>query len=222
MATATKNPLSTNQQRFAYEVARGTGLDWRVVEAWVLAENGPDGNPLNIGPGRNYGSVDKAANATISLLHTSIYSAVLKSGKGSADQQLAAITSSPWDAGHYAGAGGSTPGTLLRGTYARLSGSPAPTISGSHSQAFPGAKYVAGAADAAAGDTQLASSETGLSGWAGQLTGWVENKAAYGLAYVLLGGMAVALILIGLSRASGITPRSVLAARAGAGGGIPY
>ena len=99
---------------FSQAVAKGTGLSTRVVAAWCLAEGGPDDNPLNIGPGQHFGSVSGAANATVKLLHTSLYKGVIASAGKSDKSQIHAIVLSPWCpgcAGYEA---------LLLGTYARV------------------------------------------------------------------------------------------------------
>lgn len=57
---------------FSAEVAKGTGLDFFTIEGWVAAEGGPPGNPLNIGPGSDYGTEHGAAVATINLLQKGI------------------------------------------------------------------------------------------------------------------------------------------------------
>lgn len=88
-------------ERFAWEVGGATGLNLIVIQCWVIAEGGPIDNPLNIGPGRHYGSLDSAALATIRVLHQSNMSMILDAkGKGP-DAQIEAIKASPWDAGHY-------------------------------------------------------------------------------------------------------------------------
>jgi hypothetical protein len=202
VAASTKpNPLTKDQQRFAYIVARGSGLSWKVVEAWVLAEQGPNGNPLNIGPGRDYGSPDKAAEATIKTLRDPRYKPVILSQKGSDTDQLRAIAASPWDANHYRGAGGSQ-GSLLLGTYKRVTGTPPPGISGT-TLSIPGGPSV----HVGGGDGIL---------------GGVENVGVKLLAYAVLSGVAVSLFVIGASRATGIAPAEFSALRADRRGAVPF
>lgn len=107
--------VSENQARFVILVTAGTKLSPKVIAAWVLAEGGPDDNPLNIGPGNHYGSVEGGAKATVSLLHTSLYKGVLASAGKSDTEQIHAIAQSPWCP--------NCPGyeALLLGTLARVS-----------------------------------------------------------------------------------------------------
>lgn len=88
---------------FSAEVAKGTGLDFYTVEGWIAAEGGPTGNPLNLNPGRNYGSQHAAAVATIQNLKTPIYHGVMDAAHASyknKDAELVAeahaIAYSPW------------------------------------------------------------------------------------------------------------------------------
>jgi hypothetical protein len=221
-ATTSKPPgLSAAKQRFAYIVSRGTGLDWRVVEAWILVENGPDNNPLNAVPGKDYGSPDKAAAATITALRDSRYRPVINATEGSATDQLAAIARSPWNDPKAPGSlSQSGYLTALKGTYRMLAGAPAPKISGSHSEAFPGASFVAGAADAAVGDTSLAGSETGAAGWVGEIEHFVVSESVLALAYLGLTIAALAFIVLGAARTSGYTPGQ--RSSGGGGGEIPF
>lgn len=73
------------------------------MRAWTKAEGGPIDNPLNIGPGRRYGSEAAAARATISLINGSSYYKGIRAAAltGNGDKQIAAIKASPWDASHY-------------------------------------------------------------------------------------------------------------------------
>jgi hypothetical protein len=81
---------------FAVLVSAGTGLSLRVVGGWALAEGGPDDNPLNIGPGRHFGSIEAGAKATIALLSTPLYKGIIASANGSDQQQLRGIAASSW------------------------------------------------------------------------------------------------------------------------------
>src|SRR4051812_34131377 len=101
--TAIDPRLTKNRQLFAQQVSRGTGLNQTVVESWVLAEGGPDGNPLNIGPGKNYGSPIDAAAAVVRLLHTNAaYAPVLRAAVDTPQAQIDAIAASPWNGGYQA------------------------------------------------------------------------------------------------------------------------
>lgn len=110
--------LSPSYAKFSESLAARTDLSLRVVGAWTLAEGGPKDNPLNIGPGRRYGTVRKGVRATATLLRHSLYSGVMASTDDSDGRQIKAIAASPW-----------CPGCrgykrLLRSTYARVSVKP--------------------------------------------------------------------------------------------------
>jgi hypothetical protein len=101
--------LSPDQARYAAQVAQRTGLNLDVVVAWIGAESGwgvnkASHNYLNIGPGRQYQSVDQAAGAAAELVNSSAYYTGIRSAiPVSPAAQVAAIQASPWDAGHYGG-----------------------------------------------------------------------------------------------------------------------
>lgn len=112
------NGLSPSYTKFSEALADRTDLSLRVVGAWTLAEGGPKDNPLNIGPGRRYGTVGKGVRATATLLRHSLYRDVLASTDDSDGMQIKAIAASPW-----------CPGCrgykrLLRGTYRSVSVKP--------------------------------------------------------------------------------------------------
>jgi hypothetical protein len=107
--------LSSTYEKFSFLVAEDTKLAPRVIGAWCLAEGGPSYNPLNIGPGHHFGSLEGAANATVNLLNQSLYRGILKSAKKSDRKQISAIAASSW----CPGCGGYE--SLLLGTYNRLS-----------------------------------------------------------------------------------------------------
>ncbi|HZU18299.1 MAG TPA: hypothetical protein VFD01_17065 [Candidatus Dormibacteraeota bacterium] len=118
--------LSPAQQSYVDVLAGATGLDPDVVTAWVGSESGwgitkPSNNYLNIGPGYNYPDPAQGAEAAARLLNTSgYYSSIRAAVPQGAAAQVAAITASPWDAGHY-GAGPGNPGNLAA-TYASVTG----------------------------------------------------------------------------------------------------
>jgi hypothetical protein len=101
--------LSPDQARYAAQVAQRTGLDLDVVVAWIGAESGwgvnkASHNYLNIGPGRQYQSVDQAAGAAAELVNSSGYYAGIRSAiPVSPAAQVSAIQASPWDLHHYDG-----------------------------------------------------------------------------------------------------------------------
>ena len=102
------NPYYT---KFSTKLANKTDLSLRVVGAWTLAEGGPKDNPLNIGPGRRYGTVNKGVRATASLLRHSLYRDVMASVDEADGMQIKAIANSPWCPGCRGYA------RLLRSTY---------------------------------------------------------------------------------------------------------
>lgn len=91
--------LSADQQcyyKFCYGVAGGTGLSLAVVAAWTVLEGGPCYNPLNIGPGHNFGDVDGAIKNSVELIKSDTYTMIMNSVGKSDGDQIAAIVSSPW------------------------------------------------------------------------------------------------------------------------------
>jgi hypothetical protein len=101
--------------KFTSILVGDTGLSPRVVAGWTLAEGGPRDNPLNIGPGRRYGTVRRGARATAKNLRTDLYRGIMRSAKRNDKRQINAIVASPW-----------CPGCrgykrLLRSTYRRVS-----------------------------------------------------------------------------------------------------
>ena len=120
--------LDNNQANFVVGVSRATGIDPRVLIAWVYQEgaNAPGGtggyNYLNLRPAagdvgvvsispakfNQFGSVDAAVQSTVNRLNNPFARPILAAAKGRANpsQQIAAIASTGWDAGHYGGPGG--------------------------------------------------------------------------------------------------------------------
>lgn len=116
--------LTPNQQTYAQIVAQDTGLDLRVVQAWVASE-GPGRNDssgagtfnfLNIGGAgspRNYSSVQAGADAAGSLIRQSPYYAGIRQSVGQDPaSQITAIASSAWAAPTYYGNGGNLANTF--------------------------------------------------------------------------------------------------------------
>jgi hypothetical protein len=112
--------LSPDQARFVDTVAARTGLDDQVVTAWVGSESGwgttkADHNYLNVGPGRQYGSVDVAAAAAARLVSESPdYAGIRSAIPGGGAAQVAAIGSSAWG----------TASSTLSDVWRQLSGNP--------------------------------------------------------------------------------------------------
>lgn len=88
--------LNPSYAKFSEKLAGQTDLSLRVVGAWTLAEGGPKDNPLNIGPGKRYGTVNKGVRATATLLQHSLYSDVMASVNEPDKSQIDAIVASPW------------------------------------------------------------------------------------------------------------------------------
>ena len=106
--------VSPAYAKFSDLVSDKTRLSLRVMGAWALAEGGPKDNPLNIGPGNNYGTVGKGAKATSQLLSDPLYRKIKRSAGDSDGQQIKAIANSPWctNCRGY--------GKLLRNTYSQV------------------------------------------------------------------------------------------------------
>lgn len=97
--------LSNDAEVYRNAVVAATGLDSRLVTAWIACESGwgitkAGHNYLNIGPGRSYPDVATAARDVVSTLHNGLYGPVLAAQGPQA--QAEALKASPWDAGHYA------------------------------------------------------------------------------------------------------------------------
>ncbi len=191
--------LDPQKERFAELVASGTSLDLGVVRAWVLAEGGPVDNPLNIkgnGPVRRYGSADAAAAATIANLRTPTYAHVLEAARsGNVQSQLHAIVVSPWDAGHYRN------GTLLAGTYARV------TAAGDTTTKNPGDPTLAAWYDPR--DWHVPDLNP-----LDNVASWLQNKAATGFLYAAFTVASGALVFVGLASALGRSPGELVAGAA--------
>jgi hypothetical protein len=106
--------VSRPYAKFSGLVSDKTELSLRVMGAWALAEGGPNDNPLNIGPGNDYGTVGKGARATSKLLRDPMYRKIKRSASGSDGEQIKAIANSPWctNCRGY--------GKLLRSTYSQV------------------------------------------------------------------------------------------------------
>ena len=83
-------------EEFCQLVAGGTGLSLRVLAAWCDSEGGPSDNPLNIGPGNSYGSIQAGAEATVRLLKSGTYPGIIASAGQPDVKQIKAIASSRW------------------------------------------------------------------------------------------------------------------------------
>ncbi len=195
--------------QFAELVAKGTGLEPAVVLAWTYVENAGQNNPLGLKPGgrlADYGSTEAAAKATVRNLLRPLYAPVIRAARtDDARAQIEAIAASPW-VGPEDPNKGKRYRDMLLGRY-RMVKDEGVQLS-----------------DVSDPVTNVVYAATG---WAGDLTGWAENKAVTALAYLLLTGGALALIVLGLLRALGTGPRELagmVASRraAPAGGDIPF
>lgn len=140
--------LTQGQAKFAVLTSKSTGISVRVMGAWVLAEGGPDDNPLNIGPGNHYGSPEGAAKATLSTLKSGPgpIRAILKAARTGDDQKvMEAIIGGNRIGGSYV--------TGTWGTVGSKDGTVAGSALGSSYDSLGGAKV----ATAGGGDTTLAS-----------------------------------------------------------------
>lgn len=118
---------SNDAETFAHLVADGIGYDPNVIRAMVQQEGNFKGatgsfNFLNMkgtdGKWQSFSSVSEAAAAAIKNFGTKLYANVAAAKGAAPAVQIAAIAASPWDEGHYGGAGGPN---LLR-TYNSISG----------------------------------------------------------------------------------------------------
>jgi len=220
-------PLSPKEQ-FIDLVAQMSGLSRAVLSTWVQAEGGPNDNPLNIGPGRHYGSASNAAAATLRVLHQSNMSMILRAAHGSDQQQIDAIAYSPWDTGHtgldtavkrhylalltgvyksitghgFAGGGGGGGGGGGAGFLAGIGGD----ISGAAGAVESG--IVAGAGAVADPFTSLWGGITGvphaIEAAVKDVETWAENAALRTLGYIVLTVVAILLFDQGLKRTLGL------------------
>lgn len=212
--------LTPNRKLFAQQVSRGTGLNETVVDAWVLAEGGPDTNPLNIGPGQSFKSPIDAAAAVVRLLHTPTYKPILDASTNTPEVQIAAIAASPWNGGPNAAPKVHRDyGALIRGVYEHLK----PSTGGGGGGGGIGLPDLPG----------LPSIPNPLDGVAGAITGavtgaesWAAGAALSAAAYLLLTVAALALFALGMNQMLGGAPGRAaagLATRgAAAGEVIPF
>jgi hypothetical protein len=206
--------LTPNRKLFAQQVSRGTGLNETVVDAWVLAEGGPDTNPLNIGPGKSFASAIDAAAAVVRLLHTPTYKPILDSATNTPEVQIAAIAASPWNGGFNAAPKVHRDyGALIRGVYEHLK----PSSSGDGGgvglpslPSLPGLPNIPNPIDGVA----VSGAES-----------WAAGAALSAAAYLLLTVAALALFALGINQVFGGAPGRAaagLATRTPAGEAIPF
>jgi len=110
---------------YANQAASLTGLDSNVILSQWISENGWTvpagynfGNIMNNGSPVVYANASAGVSAYASLINNgSYYSGIRATAGQSPSAQIAAITASPWDAGHYQN------GSLLTNVYNSVTGS---------------------------------------------------------------------------------------------------
>lgn len=168
---------------FATSVEKGTGLEFHTVLGWYAAEGGPEDNPLNIGPGKHYGSMEAAAAATVELLTKSgLYKDVISIARSSDDiaAEARAIAYSPWK-----GEDG-----LPRSRYeANIKAGAARAI---YTGVRPDTKGEGGGVYSNEVPTIADSLSGGVLGDVGDFLGWISNRENwYRIAMIVGGGVAV-------------------------------
>jgi hypothetical protein len=221
--------LTATKEAFAEKVAKATGLQIPTVRAWVLAEGGPDDNPLNImawtSAGARYvqhfGTPDAAATATVSLLRKPAYVGVTSAAVRytSPVDELKAIAASPWEENHYRG-NSATPGALLLSAYRSVTGSssvqevdakiPLPGFLPDVTIPLPG--FLPDVTIPGVPNLPGVGNSGGVAGWlldllgVGNLTTWLEGESAKAFAYLALTALALALGGLGVLRILGASP----------------
>jgi len=188
--TAGLQTLPRDVAEFALPLVAQTGLSLGVILAWMKAEGGPKDNPLNIGPGRHYGSPAAAARATSALLRTPPYAAILRAAKSGNDSaQLHAIAWSPWNGGPRAAPTvHSTYESLLKRVYRELThGGQADNPNPFYPRPDSPESQIGGA----------------VTGWVGDLTGWAKETAPVVMLYLTFSALAVAFLVLGGMKAAG-------------------
>jgi hypothetical protein len=125
--------LNNDEAHFLASVSQATGIDPRVIAAWMFEEGafkkgGTGGfNYLNLRPTAvdghtsvssggfsQYPDVNAAISATIQVLHQPNMKIILATAqtRPTPQKQITAIAASPWDSGHYGGAGQSLIATI--------------------------------------------------------------------------------------------------------------
>lgn len=220
-------PSGNPQVTFVNEVAKQTGLDPRVVEAWTIAEGAyaPNGtghyNFLNLrhyapsdvgvvgqsgGGFDQFGSLDSAIASTVARIKQPFLARFLDpviKKRGTPNEQLRAIAASGWDAGHYIGryGGSSIVGGKLYSDFASKYGAAA--LGGKpETQPLP-------AAGGGASSDQTKLHVGNPLDWPGEITGWIESKVGYALVYGALVMFSIVLAIFGLLALLGIKPRTV-------------
>jgi hypothetical protein len=234
MAATTPQPISQPAVAYGTAIANATGLSLATVMAWIRAEGGLSAtsvgtqrnNFLNIMiPGtqtvQTYASPAAGAAAVIANLRTPRYASVLSVAASTNDPkvELAAIADSPWD--HEVGRPDVGPkpkylhlllGSLVANAadFGAIVGVQGGGIDLNPIDAVGGVVgAVGGAVGGAVVDATLGPAEQ-----------FVKEKAATGLAYVVLVMLGFVFVVFGLLEIFGVSPKDVATGSlAGAGGG---
>jgi hypothetical protein len=213
--------LSPDQSSYVDRVASGTGLDRRVVVAWVGSESGwnvnkPGHNYLNVGPGETYPSVAQAAARVVGLIEGSTnYYGIRAAIPAGPAAQVQAIGQSKW---------GTNP-TALTSVYSQLAGGSGPVVqpvnwlsdaAGAATGAILDPFGLLGAAGGAVGGA--------VAGAAGDVAGGVVGEVVKDLGPVLLeAGLTIvftvaafALLAMGINQLTGQAPKKIFDTVSGA------
>jgi hypothetical protein len=218
--TAIDPRLTPNRKLFAQQVSRGTGLNETVVDAWVLAEGGPDDNPLNIGPGQHFGSPISAAAAVVRLLHQPLYTSVLSAANHTPEEQITAIANSPWNGGAKAPVKVHTDyAALIRGVYEHLKPKTGDSGGGVSlpSIPLPGLPDIPNPVGGVEG--AIAGVGSAITGAVSGAESWLAGAALSAAAYLLLTLLALVLFVMGVNKLTGGKLLQGAAMARGAGGG---
>lgn len=226
------SPLTSDSAKFVQQVSAATGIDPRVLIAWVGQENAdaPGGtggyNYLNLRPYKGdpyssvssggfeqFSTVDAAVIATVRRIQQPFAAPIVASARAKQDprQEIAAIASTGWDQSHYGGAGG--PNLLNKFTSLfSAAGADSPYVSPTNALAITNTVGTGSAADAGSTDLGTAPGTKQLIG--GAKTAYNDALAiphALGFLFsyrgleVIGGGILVIVAVIALLREVGIS-----------------
>lgn len=194
---------------FINGVAKQSGLDPRVVEAWVTVEGAYNANGtghfnyLNLRPAAGdvgvvgestgkfdlFSNVNDAITSTVNRIKQPFASGIVASAGKSPATQLSAIANSAWSSDHYTVGGVRGEGLILS-----FEGQFGKDALGSAAQSNP----VSGVGSPGGPSTGTGRVVPSLTGWLGDLETWLTNTGKLVLAYVVLVGVAGALFVTGL------------------------
>jgi hypothetical protein len=211
--------LPTDEQQFIAGVSAQTGIDPRVLVAWIQQEGAyaPGGtgghNYLNlrpdpasdvgvssVSPGRfdQFATVQDAIASTVARLKQPFAAPILSAAKSHASpaQEIGAIASTGWDADHYGGSGGPN----LQATFAQLFGQ------GQLGSAYQGSGSAAEAAITGNIPTNIGKAEKAISGAAGSFGDLFSFLTSWRFAEVVGGALLLLVGLVLLGRQFGVQP----------------